>query len=157
MTATEAFRIRIDQLHKTTRSLVDLKTQLLEEWRGACEDLRRVRAVLENELSKGTESIFFTQKLKEARELVLYAEASPVLSAPLLADWPEGAQGRSAFKREAETLLAWIDGLLTQLARPWVPIDISKLPSPPAAPAGEAPGYISIDEARARLRERRKA
>ena len=157
MTATEAFRLRIDQLHKMTRSLVDLKTQLLEEWRGAGEDLRRLRAVLENELSKGTESSSFTQKLKEARDLVLDVAASPLLSAPWLTDWPEGADSVSAFKSEVETLLAWIDELLAQLARPWPPLDLSKLPSPPVGAAGEAPGYISIDEARARLRERRKA
>jgi hypothetical protein len=157
MTTTDAFRLRIDQLHKTTRSLVDLKIQLLEEWRGAGENLRRVRAELENELSKGTESSTFTQKLKETRDLVLDVAASPLLSAPWLTDWPEGIDSVSAFKREVETLLAWIDELLAHLARPWPPIDLSKLPSPLAAPAGQAPGYLSIDEARARLRERRKA
>jgi hypothetical protein len=52
--------------------------------------------------------------------------------------------------REAEDFLAWVRELEARVSAPLPPFDVSKLPPNPTAPTAE--GYISVSEARARIR-----
>ncbi|MGH2350446.1 MAG: hypothetical protein ACRDJN_02385, partial [Chloroflexota bacterium] len=68
-------------------------------------------------------------------------------------------EGDAAFEsqlNEVSRFLEWVRSLETRFSAPAPPFDYSRLPPPPTGPAGTAEGYISIDEAIARVRSGKK-
>lgn len=137
---------QLDELTARTLAACDW----IKEW------IHTSRATLEGKLRQGVEALEFARELQHVKGHAEEVLDVCVRLAQGFADWKPVATVLPPIMKEAENLVGLIDDLLTRLTRPRPPIDESKLPQVPAAPPGAAPGFISIPEARSRLRQRRK-
>jgi hypothetical protein len=148
---SEKIRSRLERLNASVRAiherLLEQGDAMIEAQRGMQEDLQEgLREGLERGVLLGTLATVRSQAEHAAqafgRALAIFegdAVAVPAIEAQL---------------RETERFLAWLRDLEARASAPVTPFDESRLPPAPDGPTAE--GYISVREARARVRAGKK-
>jgi hypothetical protein len=159
-TMTDKYRLDLARLEGGVQSIARTFTamgeQLLEECKAIAETVRQMRASLESDLRQGFEGRSFTPVLASVKSFGADALEAYTVARRAFTGWQRGEKALAPLIEEAEQFVARVNELLAVVNKPLPPIDESKLPSAPMAPAGEAPGFVSVSEARARLNQRKK-
>ena len=159
-TVTDKYRIDLSRLeggiHRIARTFTAMGEQLLEECKGIAEAIRQMRASLEADLRQGFEGMAFAPALAGAKGVGADALEAYAVARNAVTVWRRGEETLAPLIEEVEAFVARVDELLASVNKPLPSIDESRLPSVPVVPAEEAPGFVSVSEARARLHERRK-
>jgi hypothetical protein len=159
-TMTDKYRLDLARLeggvHSIARTFTAMGEQLLEECTAIAEIVRQMRASLDSDLRQGFEGRAFAPALDGAKSFGADVMEAYAVARNAFKGWHRGEEALTPLIQEAEAFVARVNELLASVNKPFPPIDESQLPSAPVAPAGEAPGFVSVSEARARLHERRK-
>lgn len=135
----------------------DLLRYLLEQGAALIEVQRELEQDLREELRKGLEREALLGTLAAVRshaEDMVEAFSDVVALVPRLSHPRVAGSVSNSHLHEAERFLAWVRDLESQLSGPVPPFDESRLAPTPGGPTAE--GYISVSEARARVKARKK-
>jgi hypothetical protein len=142
------------RLEASLGQLVSSRRLILEQSADLANALRELWEAVQEALRAGSERLAFLANLAEA---IGAAEDSVVALRKLLPEFTPQAEDASVLAsrvQEAEDLLSALHDLQARLAAPVPPFDASRLPPEPSGPT--AAGFISLAEARARVRSGRK-
>jgi hypothetical protein len=157
-TMTDKYRLDLARLEggvqSIARTFAATGEQLLEECKAIGEAVRQMRASLDSDLQQGFEGRAFAPVLAGAKTVGADALEAYAVARNAFTGWHRGEETLAPLIEEAEAFVARVDELLASVSESFPPIDESKLPQVPTAPAGKAPGFVSVSEARARLHER---
>jgi hypothetical protein len=151
-TATsEKIRSRLERLNASVEAI---RQRLLEQGEAIIEAQRGMQQDLREGLREGLERGAFLGTLATVRSQVEHAAQWFARALAIFEGDAVAVPTIESQAREAERFLAWLRDLEARVSAPATPFDESRLPPAPDGPTAE--GYISLSEARARVRTGRK-
>lgn len=138
------------------RTFTALGEQLLEVCMAIAKTVQQMRTSLDDDLRQGIEGRAFASVLAGVKSFGSEVLETYAVARSAFTGWQRGEEALVPLIEEAEAFVAWVNELIASVNKSLPPIDEGQLPSVPVASAGEAPGFVSVSEARTRLHERRK-
>src|SRR4051794_24355976 len=146
-TLDKVLQVDLEKLNADIAASLEKLRALLDDCNVLATSLSRLRALMEKHLREGWEGNSLAVTLKS----VLFAleHARELYSHALVVFKDEDSKTNVLRKQLAEAVdfARWVNQLLARLAAPRPPIDESRLPNPGAVEPGQAPGFVSIDDA----------
>jgi hypothetical protein len=150
--AEKLLQVDLEQLNADIAASQDRVSRLLDDCDLVAGHVSQLRAGLEKTLEKGSEVRAFAAALSQALHLLAGAQDLYNTNLRLFAGDEIATARLQPQLQDAIDLAAWAQQLLARLDTPSSPSDESRMPpSPGVVGPGQAPGYVSIDEARRRL------
>ena len=151
-TMTDKYRLDLARLeggvHSMARTFTAMGEQLLEKCTAIAETVRQMRASLDSELREGFEGRAFAPVLASVKSFGSDVLETYAVARNAFTGWQRGEEALAPLIEEAEEFVARVNELIASVNKSLPPIDAAQLPSVPVAPAGEAPGFVRVSEAR---------
>ncbi|HZY87039.1 MAG TPA: hypothetical protein VFE78_19545 [Gemmataceae bacterium] len=148
---TEKIRSRQERLNASMQTALEMVRQvLLKNGAAIIEARREMEQELRKALREGLEREALLATLAALRPQAESAVELFTRALALCEGDPTSLVTAASQLREEKDFLAWLRDLEARVSAPVPPFDASKLPPDPATPTAE--GYVSVSEARARVR-----
>jgi hypothetical protein len=154
LAASDKIRSRLEHL-ETRRQAADeaIRRHQLETGAAIVEAQKGIEQDLREGLREGLEREALLGALAAARSQA-ESDAKMLVRALAIFEGDAAAPTIEQQLRETEGFLIWVRGLEARVSAPVPPFDESRLPRAPDGPTAE--GYVSVGEARARVRAGKK-